>query len=99
MVAFGVTILSLSDFEADDSKMSHAPTFPERVPKARSLLRAGPAWKEILSAAAELHADLIVVGTHGRRGLNRISLDSTAEKVVRMAEVPVLTADGASEPQ
>ena len=71
----------------------------ERVPKARSLLRAGPAWQEILAAATELHADLIVVGTHGRRGLNRMLLGSVAEKVVRMAEAPVLTAHGASEPK
>ena len=39
-------------------------------------------------------ADLIVLGTHGRRGLNRALLGSVAEKIVRMADVPVLTVHG-----
>jgi nucleotide-binding universal stress UspA family protein len=66
----------------------------KRVPTAKSMLRSGSAWEEILAAASAVHADLIVVGTHGRRGLNRMLLGSVAEKVVRMAEVPVLTAHG-----
>jgi nucleotide-binding universal stress UspA family protein len=70
-------------------------TLKQRVPNADSSLRSGPAWQEILTAASELDADLIVVGTHGRRGLNRALLGSVAEKVVRMADVPVLTVHGA----
>jgi nucleotide-binding universal stress UspA family protein len=69
----------------------------KRVPKAKSVLRSGTAWEEILVAAAAIQADLIVVGTHGRRGLNRALLGSVAEKVVRMAEVPVLTVHGPRE--
>jgi len=65
-----------------------------RAPQAKSMLRTGPAWQEVLDAATELHADLIVLGTHGRRGLNRALLGSVAEKVVRMATVPVLTVHG-----
>jgi nucleotide-binding universal stress UspA family protein len=65
------------------------------VPEAASMLRSGPAWEEILLAAAEAHADLIVVGTHGRRGLTRALLGSVAERVVRMAQLPVLTVHGA----
>ncbi len=48
-------------------------------------------WEEVLNAAKELNADLIVMGTHGRRGLERALLGSVAEKVVRMARIPVLT--------
>jgi len=70
----------------------------KRVPAAKSMLRSGSAWEEILLAAREIHADLIVVGTHGRRGLNRMLLGSVAEKVVRMAEIPVLSVHGALEP-
>jgi nucleotide-binding universal stress UspA family protein len=44
----------------------------------------------IVAQAAEVHADLIVMGTHGRRGLRRVALGSDAEQVVRMATVPVL---------
>jgi nucleotide-binding universal stress UspA family protein len=46
---------------------------------------------EITSAAAETKADLIVMGTHGRRGIARVLLGSVAEKVVRTAPCPVLT--------
>ena len=61
------------------------------APDATSLLRSGVAWEEILLAAAESRADLIVLGTHGRRGLSRALLGSVAERVVRMARLPVLT--------
>ncbi|HEY5372637.1 MAG TPA: universal stress protein [Polyangiaceae bacterium] len=67
-----------------------------RMPSAKSMIRSGSAWEEVLAAATLLHADLIVLGTHGRRGLNRALLGSVAEKVVRMATVPVLTAHGTS---
>jgi nucleotide-binding universal stress UspA family protein len=55
------------------------------------VLRQGPAWSEIVAAAMELKADLVVVGTHGRRGLAHALLGSVAEKVVRAAPCPVLT--------
>jgi nucleotide-binding universal stress UspA family protein len=42
--------------------------------------------------AREHGFDLIVVGTHGRRGFSRVALGSVAEHVVRTATVPVLTA-------
>jgi nucleotide-binding universal stress UspA family protein len=54
-------------------------------------LRQGVAWREIEACAAEKKADLIVMGTHGRRGLARALLGSVAEKVVRTAPCPVLT--------
>lgn len=51
-------------------------------------LSAGPA---ILEKADELDADLIVMGSHGRRGVRRLFLGSVAEEVVRSATCPVLT--------
>jgi nucleotide-binding universal stress UspA family protein len=59
-----------------------------------SALRQGPAWSEILAAAKDTKADLIVIGTHGRRGLSRALLGSVAERVVRTAPCPVLTVHG-----
>lgn len=44
----------------------------------------------ILNATAELEPDMIVLATHGRTGLERMFLGSTAEKVVRTASCPVL---------
>ena len=44
----------------------------------------------IVEAAVQWPADLIVIGTHGRRGVNRMMLGSDAEQVLRMASMPVL---------
>ena len=55
------------------------------------LLRTGDARDTICHAATELKVDLIVMGTHGRRGLSRALLGSVAEYVVRTSNVPVLT--------
>jgi nucleotide-binding universal stress UspA family protein len=53
----------------------------------------------ILAAARRWRADVIVMGTHGRRGLNRLLLGSDAERVLRDAPVPVLlTRHTAREP-
>jgi nucleotide-binding universal stress UspA family protein len=50
----------------------------------------GPAADTIIREAKKQRADLIVLGTHGRRGVRRLVLGSDAEQVVRMAPVPVL---------
>lgn len=52
-------------------------------------VRVGFAAEEILETAREERADLIVLGTHGRRGIAHLVLGSTAEKVVRLASCPV----------
>jgi len=51
---------------------------------------AGPAAQEILRVASGVHADLIVLGTHGRGGVKRLVLGSVAEEVLRHAGCPVL---------
>jgi nucleotide-binding universal stress UspA family protein len=50
----------------------------------------GDARDAILQAARAVHADLIVIGTHGRRGLSRVLLGSVAEDILRRAPCPVL---------
>jgi nucleotide-binding universal stress UspA family protein len=60
-------------------------------------MREGEAWRQIIAAAEELHADLLVVGSHNRRGIPRILLGSVAERVVRHAQVDVLTVRGPIE--
>lgn len=52
----------------------------------------GAPWREIIQLAADLRADLIVVGTHGRSGLERMMLGSVAEQVVNKAPCPVHVA-------
>jgi nucleotide-binding universal stress UspA family protein len=58
------------------------------------VLREGVAWEEINKVADEIDADVIVIGTHGRRGLARALLGSVAENVVRTAHRAVLTIHG-----
>jgi len=50
----------------------------------------GPAADPIVREAKRQRADLIVLGTHGRRGVRRLVMGSDAEQVVRAARVPVL---------
>ena len=57
----------------------------------RAILKTGDARDAINQAATELDCDLIVMGTHGRRGVTRVLLGSVAETVVRTAPCPVLT--------
>lgn len=51
----------------------------------------GEVAQEVLDAANELGADVVVVGTHGRTGLSHLLLGSVAERLVREASVPVIT--------
>lgn len=55
------------------------------------ILRNGGPANEILDAAVELNADLIVIPTHGRKGLKRLILGSVAEQVIRHSRIPVLS--------
>ena len=57
-------------------------------------LRDGSVVPEILRTAEELAADLIVMGTHGRSGVEHWVLGSVAENVLRQAACPVLTVPG-----
>jgi nucleotide-binding universal stress UspA family protein len=48
--------------------------------------------QSVADAAQQWGADLVVVGTHGRRGISRLMLGSGAEEIIRLAPVPVLVA-------
>ncbi|NYH25678.1 universal stress protein [Paraburkholderia bryophila] len=50
----------------------------------------------VLKAAAAFNADLLVMGTHGRRGVQRLILGSVAERCVRQASLPVLLIPSAA---
>jgi nucleotide-binding universal stress UspA family protein len=75
------------------------PERPDVVIERQLVLGEAPA--EIVRLARECKADLIVMGTHGRRGLGRLLMGSVAEEVVRRAPCLVLTlknpAPGESE--
>lgn len=53
-------------------------------------IRVGDPSKTIADYAQEVHAELIVIPSHGRTGLTRLLIGSVAERVVRLAHCPVL---------
>lgn len=58
---------------------------------AEGVLAEGSAAREIVRAAKRRHADLVVIGTHGRRGLATLFLGSVAAGVVATSACPVMT--------
>jgi nucleotide-binding universal stress UspA family protein len=62
-----------------------------RKVKLSPVLTQGDPREIILAVANDMGADLIVMGTHGRRGIARALIGSTTESVVRTSPVPVLT--------
>ncbi len=63
---------------------------PEGV-RVDTRLEMGEAADVILQVLAEDEHDLVVMGTHGRRGLERLLMGSVAERTIRHSRVPVLT--------
>lgn len=63
---------------------------------ALTRVQTGRPKHDLLEYVADHDIDLVVMGTHGRTGLDRVLLGSTAEALVRRAEVPVLTVSGAN---
>lgn len=84
----GSSILAKSQEHARLAGVSAESELLERVPFG---LRISDM---IVEEAKRWRADLIIIGTHGRRGVNHLLLGSVAEKVVRMATTPVLLIRG-----
>lgn len=61
------------------------------IADSRALVRGGAPVREILGFIEEQAPDLLVMGTHGRRGPERWRLGSVAQRIVQAAKVPVLT--------
>jgi universal stress protein A len=59
--------------------------------RSQNLVRFGRPADAILDTASRIDADMIVMTTHGRTGLGRFFLGSTAERVMRRARCPVLS--------
>jgi len=71
-------------------ELCHIKPSDPKTPVQRLLVEGNPATA-ILNVAREINCDLIVMGTHGRTGLNRLLNGSVAEEVVRKAPCLVLT--------
>ena len=66
----------------------------KRGVRASAMIVTGDPAQQIVRMARSKRADLIVVGTHGRRGLSKFFLGSVAERVVATAPCPVMTVRG-----
>lgn len=75
---------------ATDTMNTYLKEYFKDVP-AEGKVVTGYAAEEIVNAATEVKADMIVLGTHGRRGLDKFLFGSVAEKVIKMSPVPVLS--------
>jgi nucleotide-binding universal stress UspA family protein len=76
---------------AMETLTARAEALREEGVAARPLLRVGAPAAAIVTTAREEGADYIVMGTHGRGGLNRLLLGSVADRVIRLAPCPVMT--------
>ncbi len=90
-VAYDSLIIETSTRKAQDAVDARAEQYRARASFAPTVVEVGDAREVIDRIAATIGADLIVMGTHGRRGLRRMLLGSVAESVVRSAPCPVLT--------
>jgi nucleotide-binding universal stress UspA family protein len=77
--------------EAEDKMKQLGETARMSDLKPHLLLERGPVWDVIASAIERENVDLLVLGTRGRSGLQKLALGSVAEEVLRLAPCPVLT--------
>ncbi len=97
---YGESVLNMSKVQsvydaqrkwAEETLEGRVDDLRRRGVKASWRAQIGVPFEEIVKVAQEEHADMIVMGTHGRTGLNRALLGSVTERVVRLAPCPVLT--------
>jgi nucleotide-binding universal stress UspA family protein len=92
--AYPFPVEELEPSKADEIKAKMEAMIPEDLKnfvKARFVLRTGEIDDNLIEIASEESADLIVMGTHGRRRFERWLLGSVTERMLRHAGVPVLT--------
>jgi nucleotide-binding universal stress UspA family protein len=85
------TSTMLDGIVSDNQKALDSLIAAKAPTKIHTVMRTGDPRDLIVDTAAEVGADLIVMGTHGRRGVTRALLGSVAEGVLRHAMCPVLT--------
>lgn len=96
----GLAVERLMELSEDPAREALRSTAAEAGVAARPhLVRGISASEAVVETAAELGCDLILAGTHGRRGLKHLLLGSVAEEIVRTAPAPVIAVrDGWSLP-
>lgn len=75
-------------------KAAHEALLAAGVRANASVVESHAAWRGILETAESVGADLIVMGSHGRHGLEKLVLGSVAQRVLSNANLPVLVVRG-----
>lgn len=90
--AYGqATYLSAATAEANDSiRAARERIEAAGVPLESTVVENHTPWRGIIETANAIEADLIVMGSHGRRGLEKMVLGSVAQRVLQHADQPVL---------
>jgi nucleotide-binding universal stress UspA family protein len=102
LVVVGSGNLALGEVErraAEHQLADFVAPHASRALRLQRHLALGSAPRAILSAAADLGCDLVVMGTHGRTGVRRLVLGSVAERVVRSSPCPVLVVREDRQPR
>jgi universal stress protein A len=86
--------LDAAEQEARENLEIFAKELSDKGIKVQSFLRVGYPFDEIVLAAKHFDVDLIIIGSHGRGGISRLLVGSTAERVVEHAACPVLVVKG-----
>ena len=92
-----VPVVSISNLETDIIKGAEAKieefsdSYFKGYRACKTRVVVGDAAEEILKYAETEKIGLIIIGTHGRKGIDRILFGSVAEKVIKMSSVPVLS--------
>jgi len=95
----GVMLPVSADLDEERADLERLAVPDDDVIRVERRFEKGDPAAVTLRVADELHADLIVMGTHGRTGLSRLLMGSVAEKVVRRATCPVLTVKTPLSPE
>jgi len=62
-------------------------------PNTKTAVVAGDASEEIIKYIEDRHIDLVIMGTHGRKGMDKIIFGSVADRIVKTAPVPVMVVN------
>lgn len=81
---------------AEAAMQAQLDSMKPQFPALETVMRRGDPAHALLDFVAEAKAGIVVIGSHGHRGVSRLLLGSVAEKVIRLSTVPVLVVRGES---
>ena len=99
LTSVNVQMASIENFQseiiegAETNIEKFANTYFEGYPACKAKVVVGDAAEEILNYIKSAKIDLVIIGTHGRKGLERILFGSVAERVIKTSPVPVLSVN------